>query len=161
MENQPQSVQPASQPVQPSQPVPSTQPAVAMQIQELLGQQQQLQQQYNQVVAQWQANLNKTPEGKTFVESQLGPLNAQYVQNQQKLQALGYNIVQVNKPVAIKEGAKNNFSFKKLAIGCSFLLVFILVGFGVTLYFLKQNPNALTSVGINASTAKSLLSMFA
>lgn len=157
MENQ---IQP-NQPVQPSQPVQPTQPSVAMQIQQLLGQQQQLQQQYNQVVAQRQANPNKTQETKAAVEAQLGPINAQYVQNQQQLQALGYNVVQVNKSVAVKEGAKNNFSFKKLAIGCGFLLFLIAVGFAATLYFLRQNPNALTGVGINASTAKSLLTMFA
>jgi nitrate reductase gamma subunit len=161
MENQTPSVQPSETSLPSQAPDTGGQPSVAMQIQQLLTQQQQLQQQYNQIVAQWQENPNKTPEAKSAVEMQLSPINAQYVKNQQALQALGYTTVQVNRPAEVKQGAKNNFSFKKLAIGCGFLLVFFVVGFGAILYFLKQNPNALVSVGISASTAKSLLTMFA
>jgi hypothetical protein len=116
MENQTQPVQ-SVQPAQPVQPTPE-QPSVAMQIQQLLTQQTQLQQQYNQIVAFLKANPTQTSEKIQEIKLQLDQLNALYLQNQQKLQSLGYNTVQVNKPVEVKQGAKNNFSFKKLAIGC-------------------------------------------
>lgn len=97
---------------------------VAMQIQELLLKQQQLQGQYNQIVARLQSNPGQTPEKIQEVKTQLDQLNALYLQGQQQLQALGYTSVQVTKPTVVKEGAKNNFSYKKLAIGCSgFLLL--------------------------------------
>jgi hypothetical protein len=132
-----------------------------MQIQQLLLQQQTYQQQYNQIVAFLKANPQQTPEKTQEIKTQLDQLNALYLQGQQQLKALGYNTVQISKPVVIKEGAKTNFSLKKLAIGCGFLLVLLIVGFGGGLYYLSQNPNALAGVGITATNAKNLLSIFA
>jgi hypothetical protein len=63
--------------------------------------------------------------------------------------------------VVVKEGAKNNFSFKKLAIGCGVLLLLLGGLFAVILMSLTSNPNALAGVGITATIAKSLLSVFA
>jgi len=151
----PQNPIPQVPPQQPQQPSP------AMQIQQLLVQQQQYQQQYNQIVAFLKQNPNQTPEKIQEYKSQLDQLNASYLQTQSQLKTLGYTPVQVNKPATVKEGAKTNFSFKKLAIGCGFLLVLLVLGFGGGLYYLTQNPNALNSVGITAATAKSLLTIFA
>ncbi|MDR2416451.1 MAG: hypothetical protein LBD75_07860 [Candidatus Peribacteria bacterium] len=99
----------------PTQPV-GAQSSPAMQIQQLLLQQQQLQQQYNQIVTFLKTNPTQTPEKTQEIKAQLDQLNVAYLQGQEQLKALGYNTIQVNKPVAVKEGAKNNFSFKKFAI---------------------------------------------
>lgn len=144
-----------------SQTIPQQGPTPAMQIQQLLVQQQQYQQQYNQIVTFLQQNPNQTPEKTQEIKLHLDQLNSLYLQTQAQLKSLGYNPVQVNKPTTVKEGAKTNFSFKKLAIGCGFLLILLIVGFGWGMYYLIQNPNALTSVGITAATAKNLLSVFA
>ncbi|MDR2540420.1 MAG: hypothetical protein LBD11_01210 [Candidatus Peribacteria bacterium] len=154
MENQ-------STPVQPTSAQLPQQPAVAMQIQELLAKQQQLQGQYNQIVARLQANPNQTPEKIQEVKNQLDQLNTLYLQGQQQLQTLGYTPVQINKPTVVKEGAKNNFSYKKLAIGCSGFLLLLGGLFALTLMSLVKNPTALSGVGINAATAVNLLSIFA
>ena len=82
---------------------PAQQPTPAMQIQQLLAQQQQLQQQYNQLVTFLQQNPNQTPEKIQEIKSNLDQLNTAYVQGQQQLQALGYNTVQVNKSTEVKE----------------------------------------------------------
>jgi hypothetical protein len=132
-----------------------------MQIQQLLVQQQQYQQQYSQIVAFLQQNPNQTPEKIQEIKLRLDQLNSLYLQTQAQLKALGYNPVQVTKPTTVKEGAKSNFSFKRLAMGCGFLLILLIIGFGGGMYYLIQNPNALTSVGITATTAKTLLSTFA
>ncbi|MDR0860782.1 MAG: hypothetical protein LBO09_07630 [Candidatus Peribacteria bacterium] len=141
--------------------VPQSQPATAMQIQELLTKQQQLQGQYNQIVARLQANPAQTPEKIQEVKLQLDQLNTLYLQGQQQLQALGYTPVQINKPTVVKEGAKNNFSYKKLAIGCVGFLLLLGGLFALTLVSLVKNPMALAGVGINAATAVNLLSIFA
>ncbi|MDR0369511.1 MAG: hypothetical protein LBH96_03100 [Candidatus Peribacteria bacterium] len=135
---------PASTPQQDASPVqqeipeqsvsPTPSPAVsqqqltpAVQIQQLLVQQQQYQQQYNQIVAFLQQNPNQTPERIQEIKLRLDQLNALYLQTQAQLKSLGYNAVQVNKPTAVKEGAKTNFSLKKLAIGCGFLLILLIL----------------------------------
>jgi hypothetical protein len=133
----------------------------AVQIQELLMKQQQLQAQYNQIVAWLQANPGQPPEKIQQIKMQLDQLNAAYLQGQQQLQALGYTAVQVNKPTVVKEGAKNNFSRKKLTLGCVGFLLLLGVLFALTLMSLVSNPNALASVGITAATAVNLLSIFA
>jgi hypothetical protein len=51
-----------------------------MQIQQLLTQQQQLQQQYNQIVTFLQANPQQTPEKTQEIKAKLDQLNALYVQ---------------------------------------------------------------------------------
>ncbi|MDR0650490.1 MAG: hypothetical protein LBG59_03660 [Candidatus Peribacteria bacterium] len=155
---------PPSQPVSPQQtPTQSVgvQSSPAMQIQQLLLQQQQLQQQYNQIVAFLKANPTQTSEKTQEIKAQLDQLNVAYLQGQEQLKALGYTSIQVNKPVAIKEGAKSNFSFKKFAIGCSVLLLILVGLFTVILISLTKDANALAGVGITATTAKSLLTIFA
>jgi len=132
-----------------------------MQIQQIIVQQQQYQQQYNHIVAYLKQNPTQSPEQIAQIKTQLDQLNAAYLQGQEALKALGYNPVQVNKPAEVKKGAKINFSPKKLAIGCGFLIAILVLGFGGGLYFLIKNPNALTSVGITAATAKTLFSTFA
>ncbi|MDR2190726.1 MAG: hypothetical protein LBP53_06175 [Candidatus Peribacteria bacterium] len=150
----------STQPVQP-QPSAPTQPSAAMQIQQLLVQQQQLQQQYNQIVAFLKTNPQLTSEKTQEIKAQLDQLNIAYLQKQEQLKALGYNSIQVNKPVDVKQGAKNNFSYKKFAIGCVVLLLILGGLFAVILMSLTKNANALAGVGITATTAKTLLSMFA
>ncbi|MDR3168380.1 MAG: hypothetical protein LBU27_01050 [Candidatus Peribacteria bacterium] len=132
-----------------------------MQIQELLVKQQQLQAQYNQIVAWLQANPGQPSEKIQQIKVQLDQLNAAYLQGQQQLQALGYTSVQVNKPTVVKEGAKYNFSRKKLTLGCVGFLLLLGGLFALTLVSLIKNPNALAGVGITATTAVNLLSIFA
>ena len=161
-----QSVQPqpeqVQQPVQwqPVQQQPAEQPSVSMQIQQLLVQQQQYQQQYNQLVDYVKKTPNLPIEQVNQIKAQLDQLNALFVEWKQKLQALWYNQVQVNKPTEIKKWAKNNFSFKKLAIGCGVVLFLIFVWFFITLASLIRNPNALQWIWINASNAKIILQGF-
>ena len=129
---QPEQVQ---QPVQwqPVQQQPTEQPSASMQIQQLLVQQQQYQKQYNELVDYVKKTPNLPLEQVNQIKAQLDQLNALFVQWKQQLQALWYTQVQVNKPTEVKKWAKNNFSFKKLAIGCGLVLFLIFVGFFITL----------------------------
>ena len=152
-----------SQPEQVQQSVqqqPAEQPSVSMQIQQLLVQQQQYQKQYNELVDYVKKTPNLPIEQVNQIKAQLDQLNALFVEWKQKLQALWYNQVQVNKPTEIKKWAKNNFSFKKLAIGCGVVLFLIFVWFFITLASLIKNPNALQWIWINASNAKIILQGF-
>ncbi len=75
-------------------------------IQALLAQQQQIQEQYNQIVANLKANPNQDANTIASIKSQLDSLNATYLQIQGQLQALGYknepNKTGVSKPTEIK-----------------------------------------------------------
>ena len=159
VQSQPEQVQ---QPVQwqPVQQQPAEQPSVSMQIQQLLVQQQQYQQQYNQLVDYVKKTPNLPIEQVNQIKAQLDQLNALFVQWKQQLQALWYNQVQVNKPTEVKKWAKNNFSFKKLAIGCGVVLFLIFIWFFITLASLIRNPDALQWIWINASSAKIILQAF-
>ena len=156
---QPEQVQ---QPVQQqqSQAQPVEQPSVSMQIQQLLVQQKQYQQQYNQLVDYVKKTPNLPIEQVNQIKQQLDQLNALFVQWKQKLQALWYTQVQVNKPTEIKKWAKVNLSFKKLGIWCGLIVVLLLAWLFAALFSLQRNPDALLWLGINTSTAKSLLQAF-
>lgn len=145
---------------QPVQQQSAEQPSVSMQIQQLLVQQQQYQKQYNDLVDYVKKTPNLPLDQVNQIKVQLDQLNALFVEWKQKLQALWYNQVQVNKPTEVKKWAKNNFSFKKLAIWCWVVLFLILVGFFVTLTSLIRNPYALQWIWIDALTAKSILQVF-
>ena len=134
--------------------------SVSMQIQQLLVQQQQYQQQYNQLVDYVKKTPNLPIEQVNQIKVQLDQLNALFVEWKQKLQALGYNQVQVNKPTEVKKGSKINLSFKKLAIWCGIVLILILIGFFVTLYSLRSNPDSLQWIWVWAWEAKMLLQVF-
>ena len=153
------------QPEQVQQPVqwqaqPAEQPSVSMQIQQLLVQQQQYQQQYNQLVDYVKKTPNLPIEQVNQIKAQLDQLNALFVEWKQKLQALWYNQVQVNKPTEVKKWSVVNFSLKKIAIWCGIVLLLIFAGFFVTLSSLIKNPNALLWIWVDASTAKMLLQVF-
>ena len=160
---QPQSEQ-VQQPVQQQsvqwQAQAAEQPSVSMQIQQLLVQQQQYQQQYNQLVDYVKKTPNLPIEQVNQIKAQLDQLNALFVQGKQQLQALWYNQVQVQKPTEVKKWAKNNFSFKKLAIWCGIVVLLILAWFFVTLSSLIKNPAALQWIWVNAAMAKTLLQIF-
>jgi len=143
---------------QPAQPV--EEPTVSMQIQQLLVQQQQYQQQYNQLVDYVKKTPNLPIEQINQIKLQLDQLNALFVEWKQKLEALWYNQVQVNKPTEVKKWAKANFSFKKLAIWCIIVLVLISVWFFITTRSLIKNPDALEWVWLSAGSAKLLLQAF-
>ncbi len=151
-----QSVQ--QQPIQPPQNV--DQASVSMQIQQLLVQQQQYQKQYNELVDY----VKKTPglpiDQVSQIKAQLDQLNALFVEWKQKLQALWYTQVQVNKPTEVKKWAKINLSFKKLAIWCGLIVVLLLAGLFAALFSLQSNPEALLGLGIDTGTAKGLLQWF-
>lgn len=140
---------------------PNQEASVSMQIQQLLVQQQQYQQKYNQLVAYVKQTPNLPIEEVNQIKVQLDQLNALFVQWKQQLQSLWYTQIQVNKPVEVKSGSKNNFSFKKLAIWCGIVLLLILAGFFVTLVSLKKNPEALVWIWFSASSTKSVLQLFA
>ena len=162
-------VQPTAQPVQPTeqsaqQPVqqaPVDEAAVSMQIQELLVKQQQYQQRYNELVAYLQQTQNLPIEQVNQIKLELDQLNALFIQWKQKLQALWYNPVQVNKPTEVKKWSKYNFSLKKLAVWCLIVLVIILAWFFITLKSLIKNPYALSWIGISVANAKMFLQLFA
>ena len=136
------------------------QSSVSMQIQQLLVQQQQYQQQYNQLVDYVKNTKGLPIEEVNNIKLQLDQLNALFVEWKQKLQALWYNQVQINKPTEVKKWSKNNLSFKKLAIWCGIVLVLILWWFFVTMSSLIKNPWALQWIWVDASTAKSILMAF-
>ena len=151
------------QPVQQQQVQPqqnANQASVSMQIQQLLVQQQQYQKQYNELVDYVKKTPGLTIEQVNQIKAQLDQLNALFVEWKQKLQALWYTQVQVNKPTEVKKWAKVNLSFKKLAIWCGLVLVLLLAGLFAALFSLQNNPSALVSFGISTNTAKSLLQWF-
>ena len=139
---------------------PVEQPSVSMQIQQLLVQQQQYQKQYNELVDYVKKTPNLPIEQVNQIKAQLDQLNALFVQWKQQLQALWYTQVQVQKPTEVKKWAKNNFSFKKLAIWCGIVLFLIFIGFFVTLTSLIKNPDALLWIWVGAGVAKTLLMAF-
>ena len=139
---------------------PTQEETIAMQIQQLLVQQQQYQQQYNQLVDYVKKTPNLPIEQVNQIKQQLDQLNALFVQGKQQLQALWYTQVQVNKPTDVKKWAKTNFSFKKLAIWCGIVVVLILAWFFVTLSSLVRNPWALQWIWVSASDAKMLMMAF-
>ena len=145
---------------QPQQVQENTNASVSMQIQQLLVQQQQYQQQYNQLVDYVKKTPNLPIEQVNQIKQQLDQLNALFVQWKQKLQALWYTQVQVTKPTEIKKWAKINLSFKKLAIWCGIIVVLLLAWLFAALFSLQKNPWALLWLGIDTSTAKLLMQMF-
>ena len=147
------------QPVQ-WQSQPAQQPSVSMQIQQLLVQQQQYQKQYNELVDYVKKTPNLPIEQVNQIKQQLDQLNALFVQGKQQLQALWYNQVQVQKPTEVKKWSVTNFSWKKVAIGCSIVLLLIFTWFFLTLTSLINNPNALSWIWVDAATAKVLLQAF-
>ena len=155
-----QAVQQQTQQVQQEQQNVQNDVSVSMQIQQLLVQQQQYQQQYNQLVDYVKQTPNLPIEQVNQIKLQLDQLNALFVQWKQKLQALWYTQVQVNKPTEVKKWAKSNFSFRKLAIWCGIVVVLILAWFFVTLSSLIKNPQALQWIWVNAAMAKTLLQAF-
>lgn len=151
---------------QPVQTVPTAQQLQAQQlqqqIQQLLAQKEQYTQQYNTIVAFLKQNAAAlTQENIVTYKNQLSQLNTAYLQTEEQLKRLGYGVQnKVNKPTEVKQGAKFNFSFKKLGIGCGALLLIIGLAFGAGIYFLIQNPNAFTSIGLSTAQAKSIFSIF-
>ena len=139
---------------------PTQEETIAMQIQQLLVQQQQYQQQYNQLVDYVKKTPNLPIEQVNQIKQQLDQLNALFVQGKQQLQALWYTQVQVNKPTDVKKWAKTNFSFKKLAIWCVIVVALILAWFFVTLSSLIKNPWALQWIWVSAADAKMLMMAF-
>ena len=106
-----QPVQPVQlQPEQVQQPVQQQEsvqePSVSMQIQQLLVQQQEYQKQYNELVDYAKKTPGLTIDQVTQIKQQLDQLNALFVEWKQKLQALWYTQVQVNKPTEVKKWAK-------------------------------------------------------
>ena len=156
---QPEQVQQPDQ-WQPAQQQPVDQPSVSMQIQQLLVQQQQYQKQYNELVDYVKKTPNLPLDQVNQIKAQLDQLNALFVEWKQKLQALWYTQVQVQKPTEVKKWPRNNFSFKKLAIWCGIVLLLILIGFWVTLISLIRNPDALQWIWIDALNAKIILQAF-
>ena len=146
------------QPVQ-QQPQPA-QPSASMQIQQLLVQQQQYQKQYNELVDYVKKTPNLPIEQVNQIKAQLDQLNALFVQGKQQLQALWYTQVQVTKPAEVKKWSVSNFSWKKVAIWCSVVLLLIFAWFFLTLSSLIKNPNALAWIWVYAATAKMLLQAF-
>lgn len=162
-------VQPTEQVQQPvtvqnSQPVQNVQQPVnpdnSAQIQQLLIQQQQYQQQYNQLVNYVKQTPNLPLDQVNQIKQQLDQLNALFVEWKQKLLSLWYNSVQVNKPTEVKKWSKNNFSLKKLVIWCWIIMVLMFVGFWIMVYSLIQNPDALEGINISADMAKMILMLF-
>ena len=139
---------------------PAEQPSVSMQIQQLLVQQQQYQKQYNELVDYVKKTPNLPLDQVNQIKAQLDQLNALFVQGKQKLQALWYNQVQVNKPTEVKKWSVSNFSWKKVAIWCTVVLLLIFAWFFLTLSSLIKNPNALLWIWVDGATAKTLLSAF-
>ena len=156
VQQQPQATQ---QPVQ-WQPQTAEQPSVSMEIQQLLVQQQQYQKQYNELVDYVKKTPNLPLDQVNQIKVQLDQLNALFVEWKQKLQALGYNQVQVNKPTEVKKWSVANFSWRKVAIWCLVVLVLIFAWFFITLSSLIKNPNALAWIWVYADTAKMLLQAF-
>ena len=153
---QPEQVQqPVQWQTQPAQTV--EEPTVSMQIQQLLVQQQQYQKQYNELVDYVKKTPNLPIEQVNQIKAQLDQLNALFVEWKQKLQALWYNQVQVQKPTEIKKWSVTNFSWKKVAIWCGIVLLIIFTWFFITLSTLIKNPNALAWIWVYAATAKLLL----
>jgi len=155
----PQSEQVQQQSVQ-WQAQPVEQPSISMQIQQLLVKQQQYQQQYNQLVDYVKKTPNLPLDQVNQIKAQLDQLNALFVQWKQQLQALWYTQVQVNKPTEVKKWSVTNFSWKKVAIWCSIILLLIFAWFFITLSSLIKNPNALAWIWVYANTAKTLLQAF-
>ena len=156
-----QEVQQPVQTQQSSQPQQATdQASVSMQIQELLVKQQQYQQQYNQLVDYVKKTPNLPIEQVNQIKVQLDQLNLLFVQWKQKLQELWYNQVQVNKSVEVKKWSSNNFSFRKLAIWCIIVVIFILAWLFITIASLVKNPQALSIIKIEALQAKQLIQAF-
>ena len=163
-----QPVQPVTQPEQVQQPVQwqpvqqqsAEQPSVSMQIQQLLVQQQQYQKQYNDLVDYVKKTPNLPLDQVNQIKVQLDQLNALFVEWKQNYKHCDIIKCKVNKPTEVKKWAKNNFSFKKLAIGCGVVLFLIFIWFFITLASLIRNPDALQWIWINASSAKIILQAF-
>lgn len=136
------------------------QASVSMQIQQLLVQQQQYQKQYNELVNYVKNTPGLPIDQVNQIKAQLDQLNALFVEWKQKLQALWYTQVQVNKPTEVKKWAKINLSFKKLAIWCGLIVVLLLAWLFAALFSLQNNPSALSWLGIDTNTAKGLLQGF-
>ena len=141
----------------------------ADQIKTLTDQQQQIQSKYQELKAlyAWESDQKLNIEQKQQVEVQLKKLSDLYTQNKQTLALLSTNIdgekqVQINKNVVVKQQKKNKkVSFRWLMLGCAVLFIFIVGWLAAVFYYLIQNPNQLSSVGIDPQTATQLLQTFA
>lgn len=129
-------------------------------IQYFLEQQDRLKKQYDSIVSYLKQNPNVWPELIQSYKTQLEQLNNGYLQIDMQLKSLWYGIKKVNKPTEVKQWAKTNFSFKKLAVWCSIFLLLIAAWFGLAIYTLIQDPDAFLWLGIKGEIAKSILTIF-
>lgn len=153
--------------INPNSTPPQTTPATpADQVQILNGQQQQIQSKYKELKDLYQ-NQQLTVEQKQQVWNQMQKLSDLYTQNKQTLAMLSTNIsgekqVQINKNIVVKEQKKNKkVSFKWIMLWCIILFIFLVWWLAAVFYYLIQNPNQLSSVGIDPQTATQLLQTFA
>ncbi len=151
----------------PQTPAPQVTPAD--QIKTLNDQQNQIQSKYKELKNLYseQNGQKLTIEQKQQVGDQMQKLSDLYTQNKQTLAMLSTNIawekqVQINKDVVVKEQKKwKKVSFRWIMIGCIVLFIFLVGWLAAVFYYLIQNPNQLSSVGIDPQTATQLLQTFA
>lgn len=132
----------------------------------LNNQQEQIKNKYQELKNLYENN-KLTIEQKQQVQEQMKKLSDLYTQNKQTLATLSTSIsgekqIYVNKDVQVKTQKNNKkVSFKGILIGCAIIFIFLMWWLAAVFYYLIQNPNQLTSVGIDPSTATQLLQTFA
>jgi len=144
----------------------SDQNNINAQIQQITQQQEEIQKKHQQLKELYD-DKSLSADQKSQVVEQLQKLVQLYNQNKQALATLTTNIsgqkeIHVNKNIQVKQNKhRRKVSFKWLLIGCAVLFVFLVWWLAAVFYYLIQNPNQLSSVGINPSTAIQLLQTFA
>jgi len=139
---------------------------IEQQVQQLNGQQQQIQDKYKQLKELYQNN-ELTIDQKQQIQEQMQRLSDLYTQNKQTLAMLATNIsgekqVQINKNIQVKEQRKGKkVSFGGIMIGCGMVFIFLVGWLAAVFYYLIQNPSQLSSVWIDPGTATQLLQLFA
>lgn len=141
------------------------QPTINDQVKKLNDQQTQIQAKYQELKNLYQ-NSQLTIDQKQQVQVQMEKLSTLYTQNKQTLLTISTTIsgdkeIRVDKNVAVKKQKQNKkISFKWIMLGCIILFIFLVWWLAAVFYYLIQNPNQLTSVGINPQTATQLLQTF-
>jgi hypothetical protein len=153
--------QSVSKEVQSSSPVNSKLNDVLrqQQVQQVLQQQKLLEEQYNQLGTLLQ-NPKLLDEQKKQIYQQAQELSLQYQENNKKLETLWYNPNQVSKPNEVKNTSWFKLSLRWFLLGCFLLLIVLIGGLLAIFYYLTQNPDQLTNLGLDVMTTIQLLQVF-
>lgn len=134
-------------------------------IQTLMWQQQEIQEKYKELKELY-TNDQLDADQKEEIAEQMQKLSTLYSENKATIAMLTSDIswekeIHTNKNIEVKtEKNEKKLSLWKIALWCSTIFILLIWWLAIIFYFLMRNPNSLSSLWINQTTAAQLLQIF-